>query len=77
MKPTTWFSTITRPRSHLIATLCVWGWFLAVLVGAGSVPQLAPALEATAAAGAAVWFGAMMKRYRNARRHSSPPGPTS
>ena len=75
MKPT-WFSTITRPRSHLIATLCVWGWFLAVLVGAGSVPQLAPALEAAAVTGAAMWFGAMMKRYRDARRDSSPPGPT-
>lgn len=77
MKPPTWFSTITRPGTRLIATVCVWGWFLTVLVEAGSVPQLAPALEATAATGAAVWFGAMMKRYRNARRHSSPPGPTT
>lgn len=62
MKPVTWFSTITRPRSHLIATLCVWGWFLAVLVGVDSVPQPAPALEASAATGAAVWHFAMMKR---------------
>lgn len=72
----TWFATITRPRSHLVATLCVWGCFVAVLIGADSVPQLAPALEASAATGAAVWHFWMMKRYRDARRHSSPPGPT-
>ncbi|CAD5137687.1 protein of unknown function [Microbacterium sp. Nx66] len=73
----TWFATITHPRRHLVATLCVWGWFVAVLAGADSVPQLAPALEATAATGAAVWHFAMMRRYRNASRHSSPPGPMS
>lgn len=73
----TWFATITSPRSHLVATLCVWGWFLAALIGADSVPQVAPALEASAATGAAVWHFAMMKRYRDARRKSSPPEPTA
>ncbi|WP_217582938.1 hypothetical protein [Microbacterium sp. GbtcB4] len=73
----TWFETITHPRRHLVATLCVWGWFVAVLAGADSVPQLAPALEATAATGAAVWHFAMMRRYLDAPRNSLPPGPMS
>ncbi|WP_336502772.1 hypothetical protein [Microbacterium paraoxydans] len=69
----TWFSTITKPRRHLIATLGVWTWFIAALMGGGLLPHVAPVLEATAMVGAASWFISMMRSYRSALRRSDGP----
>lgn len=69
----TWFSTITKPRPHLIATLGVWAWFITAFLGGGSLPHVAAVLEGTAMVGAASWYVAMMRSYRSALRRSDGP----
>lgn len=68
MTQQTWFATVIRPRRRLIATSGVWTWFIAALVGAAMWPQLAIWLNSAAAASVSLWYVAMMRAYREARR---------
>ncbi|MEZ0139989.1 hypothetical protein AB1285_14235 [Microbacterium sp. NRRL B-14842] len=72
-QPEGWFSTITKPRRHLIATLGVWTWFIAAFMGGGLLPHIAPVLEVTAMVGVASWYVAMMRSYRSGLRRSDGP----
>lgn len=68
-RPNTWFGTITRPASHLVATTAVFVCIIVATVVSASLPQWAPLVVGLAAVPALLWYFTMMNAHRQNRRH--------
>ena len=59
-----WITTITRPTSHLLSTIAVFGVLSASVVLSVVHPQLMAVFGVVGSLPAVTWYVFMMRRYR-------------